>query len=252
VPANTSPPVLAGTPTVGETLSCTTGAWTGEPTPILTERWLRNGAHIVGATAGTYTVQAADQGGGVACEVTAANGAGHKSAVSNTLHVPVQVKGPGGGGPTGGGPTGGGPTGGGSSVGGGSPNGGDGSHGGVTGTASNAFVLDGIEIVAARGTIKLTLTLPAPGILQIVSETTSAQLASHKKKRNTLLVARAQLTVSKAGRISVTLAPTGEAKRMLSRRGKLKATLIITYTPAGGAARSIDRTVTLRIKRKKQ
>jgi len=244
-PGATSPPVLSGTPTVGETLSCAAGAWTGEPAPILTEQWLRNGAPILGATAGTYAVQAADAGETVACEVTAANGAGRKSAISNTLHIQM-AQGPGGGG------SGGGSSGGGGSVGGGSSNGGGGSKGGVTGTASNAFVLDGMEIVAAHGTIKLTLTLPAPGILQIVSKTTSAQLASHKKKRKTLLVARARLTVSKAGRISVTLAPTGEAKGMLSRQGKLKATLIITYTPAGGTARFIDRTVTFRLKRKRK
>jgi hypothetical protein len=243
-PENTSPPVLEGTPTVGEALSCTTGAWTGEPAPILTEQWLRNGAPIPGATAGTYAVQAADEGDSVACEVTAANGAGRKSTISNTLHVQT-AQGVGGGG------SGGGSSGGGSSVGGGSSNKGDGSQGELTGTASNAFVLDDMEIVAAHGTIRLTLTLPAPGTLQIVSETASAQLASHKKKRRTLLVARARLTVSKAGRISVTLAPTGETKRMLSKQGKLKATLIITYTRAGGTARSIYRTVTFRMKLKK-
>jgi hypothetical protein len=241
-PTNTSTPELSGSATVGEPLSCAPGAWTGEPAPILTEQWLRNGTPILGATAGTYVVQASDEGDTITCEVTAANGAGRKSTLSNTLHIQTAPR-PGNGG------SGGGSSGGGSSVGDGSSNGGGGSQGGVTGTASNAFTLDGMEIIAAHGTIKLTLTLPAPGILQFASKTTSSQLASHERKIKTLLVARVRLTVSKAGRISVTLAPTGEAKRMLSRQGKLKATLTITYTPTGGTARSVDRTVTFRMRR---
>ncbi len=88
-PFDTAAPVASGTPAVGQTLSCANGSWTGEPKPTFTDTWLRNGSAIAGATATTYVVQAADQGTGVACKVTATNKHGSTSAVSNTLIVPV-------------------------------------------------------------------------------------------------------------------------------------------------------------------
>jgi hypothetical protein len=88
-PVNTVAPVVSGTPAVGQTLSCSTGAWTGEPAPTYTYVWLRNGATISGASAGTYGVQAVDQGAALACRVTATNKSGNASAASNTLMVPI-------------------------------------------------------------------------------------------------------------------------------------------------------------------
>jgi len=76
-----------------------------------------------------------------------------------------------------------------------------------------------------------------------VGETSAAQLAgvsrTKKKRKTTLVIAQLRLTVSKAGRIVVTLVPTSSAKTVLARRGKLRATGTITYTPKGGAPRSI-------------
>jgi hypothetical protein len=183
-------------------------------------------------------VQAADQGHGLACQVTAGNSAGSESATSNTLQVPA-AQAPGGGG----------------SGGSGSPSGGGGNPGTLTGTVSNAFVLNGMESVAARGTVKVTLTLPGPGTLQIVGKASAAQLAGvsrkKKKRETTLVITQLRLTVSKAGRIVATLLPTAGAKAVLARRGKLTGTVTITYTPNGGALRSIVRTVTFRLKRRR-
>ena len=88
-PVDTAAPVLAGTPAVGQTLTCSTGTWTGEPTPTYTYTWLRNGAAIPGASASSYGIQSADQGTGLACKVSATNKNGSASAVSDTLSVPV-------------------------------------------------------------------------------------------------------------------------------------------------------------------
>ena len=132
---------------------------------------------------------------------------------------------------------------------------GGGSPGTLTGTVSNAFVLNGIESVAARGTVKVTLTLPGPGTLQIVGKASAAQFAgvsrTKKKRKTPIVIVRLRLTVSKAGRIVVTLVPTASAKTVLARRGKLRATVTITYTPKGGEPRSIVRTVTFRLKRRR-
>lgn len=88
MPSNTGSPVASGTPSVGQTLSCANGSWTGIPTPTYAYRWLRDGSAIAGASGSTYVVQSADQGHGLACEVTATNSAGHATATSNTLTVP--------------------------------------------------------------------------------------------------------------------------------------------------------------------
>jgi alpha-tubulin suppressor-like RCC1 family protein len=87
-PANTKPPAVLGTPAVGETLLCADGLWTGSPTPILSDRWLRDGTPIPSATAGSYTVQNADAGHGLACEVMARSSAGERSAVSARVAIP--------------------------------------------------------------------------------------------------------------------------------------------------------------------
>lgn len=94
-PVNSSPPVISGTDAVGEVLTCVDGSWTGTPTPTLSVRWLRDGSPIAGATTNSYTVLTADEGHRLACEVTAGNAAGDKSAVSagvpistsSTVHV---------------------------------------------------------------------------------------------------------------------------------------------------------------------
>jgi hypothetical protein len=88
-PANTKPPLISGTPALGERLLCADGLWTGSPTPTLTDRWLRDGAPIPGATAGSYTVQGADEGHGLSCEVTARSTAGTASAISAAVAIPV-------------------------------------------------------------------------------------------------------------------------------------------------------------------
>lgn len=241
MPVNTSAPVASGTPAPGQTLSCSNGSWTGYPPPTFTYQWLRDGTPIGGAAStSAYVVQAADQGHGLACRVTASNSTGSESAMSNTLQVPPSQT-PGGGGS-------GGDLSGGSSSGGGSP-------GTLTGTVSNTFVLNGIESAATRGTIKITLTLPGPGTLQIVGKASAAQLAgvsrTKKKRRTPVVIARLRLTASKVGRIIVMLVPTASAKMILVRRGKLKATITITYTPKGGVPRSIERTVTFRLDRRR-
>jgi len=89
-PANTGAPALTGTAAVGKVLSCSTGSWANNPTS-LSYRWLRNGVAIAGQTANTYTVQGADAGKGIACEVTAGNGAGATGSTSNTVAIPAPI-----------------------------------------------------------------------------------------------------------------------------------------------------------------
>jgi hypothetical protein len=86
-PTDTAPPVISGTARVGDSLSCSTGSWTGKPTPTLTYQWLRDGSPISGATVDSYQVQAVDQGHGLTCQVTASNAAGQANETSNAVQV---------------------------------------------------------------------------------------------------------------------------------------------------------------------
>jgi len=100
-PSNTALPIVSGTPAAGDPLTCSNGSWTGEPElklsagwPLTTPfsyQWLRDGAPLAGANLSSYVVQVADQGHGLACEVTATNDAGSAAARSAAVAVPVPV-----------------------------------------------------------------------------------------------------------------------------------------------------------------
>jgi hypothetical protein len=84
-PANTVAPALSGTAEVGQTLTCSTGTWTGDPTITYAYQWKRDGVNISGATANTYLLDVLDEGENILCTVTATNGVGSDSEDSNTV-----------------------------------------------------------------------------------------------------------------------------------------------------------------------
>lgn len=81
-PENVSPPSITGTPTVGQSLTSTTGTWTGNPSPTYSRQWLRGSTAISGATAASYTLVAADVGQAISVRVTATNSQGSAQATS--------------------------------------------------------------------------------------------------------------------------------------------------------------------------
>lgn len=83
-PSNTVAPEITGTLEVGETLTCSTGTWTGTPTITYSYQWKR-GATNIGTNSATYTQVYADLNQNITCTVTATNGAGSSSQVSNTV-----------------------------------------------------------------------------------------------------------------------------------------------------------------------
>jgi hypothetical protein len=93
-PVNTVAPVVSGTATVGQTLSSTTGTWTGVPTPTFTYQWQRVTTNISGATSSTYVLVAADAGSTIRCVVTGTNAVSAVAANSNsTASVAATVPG---------------------------------------------------------------------------------------------------------------------------------------------------------------
>lgn len=87
-PVNISLPSISGTPSVGATLTCNTGSWTGSPTSY-TIGWNRNGTDIGGPIGATYVVKAADAGQQLSCWVRATNAAGTSSYATSSPPVTV-------------------------------------------------------------------------------------------------------------------------------------------------------------------
>jgi hypothetical protein len=86
-PSNTALPAITGTPTPGQTLSSSTGSWTGSPTEY-SYQWEdcdssgSNCSDISNATASSYALGSADVGDTIRAVVTATNGGGSTSATS--------------------------------------------------------------------------------------------------------------------------------------------------------------------------
>ena len=90
-PRNSAPPALTGTPAAGATLTCSSGTWTGLPTPAITFQWLRDGRPVAGADHATYAVGAADVTSSLACRVTATNVGGSENATTAAVGVAAVV-----------------------------------------------------------------------------------------------------------------------------------------------------------------
>jgi hypothetical protein len=85
VPVNTVAPAVTGTATFGQTLSTTTGTWTGNPASFsYAYQWQRSGSNIGSANSSTYTLVQADVGNTIRCVVTATNSGGSTAANSNS------------------------------------------------------------------------------------------------------------------------------------------------------------------------
>ena len=82
-PTNTVAPTISGSPIVGDTLTATTGTWTGSPT--FAEQWLANGTAISGATGLTFVPTSGQVGDNISVEVTASNSGGSTQATSATV-----------------------------------------------------------------------------------------------------------------------------------------------------------------------
>ena len=86
-PVNTTPPVVGGSPVEGQTLSATTGSWSGSPTSF-TYQWEdcnTSGeacANITGGASSTYKLASSDVGHTLRVVVTATNSGGPTKATS--------------------------------------------------------------------------------------------------------------------------------------------------------------------------
>lgn len=99
-PGNTAPPTVAGTAATGRTLTASSGSWSGTTPISFSYEWLRcdaNGAScgaIGGAVSSTYAVASGDVGHRLRVRVTATNGDGAATALSDATDVVVDADAP--------------------------------------------------------------------------------------------------------------------------------------------------------------
>ena len=99
-PVNTAPPTVTGSAQQGQTLTASTGSWSGDAPISYTFTWQRCSGSggscddISGATAQTYVVTSSDVGGTLRIVVAAANSAGHASAASSPTGIVVAAETP--------------------------------------------------------------------------------------------------------------------------------------------------------------
>jgi len=91
VPANTVLPAITGTTIEGQTLTSSTGTWTGTATITYGYQWRRGGVAISGALSSTYALIAADVGTRITVTVTATNAAGSVTATSAAISAILSV-----------------------------------------------------------------------------------------------------------------------------------------------------------------
>jgi Ig domain of plant-specific actin-binding protein len=110
-PVNTGEPAISGSAVEGQTLSATSGSWTGDQPITYVYQWVRcpsnggapdgsNCANISGATKTTYVLVSSDVGSRMRVRVTATNSSGSETAASNATQAvqsrkaPVNTKAP--------------------------------------------------------------------------------------------------------------------------------------------------------------
>jgi hypothetical protein len=102
-PTNTAPPAITGTAAVGQTLTTSDGTWSTTPTSFAYQ-WLRcpssggaadgSDCAVIGTTTNSYVVATGDVGFTLRARVTATDGGGQTSAVSNATAIVVAKAGP--------------------------------------------------------------------------------------------------------------------------------------------------------------
>jgi hypothetical protein len=98
-PSNTSPPTISGTAKEGETLTASSGSWSGTNPITFTYRWQRcnsggGSCSNISATSQTYKLVHADAGNTMRVSVTATNSDGSANAVSSATGVVAAGKPP--------------------------------------------------------------------------------------------------------------------------------------------------------------
>ncbi len=222
-PANSSPPVISGTVKVGQTLSTSTGTWSGTAPISYSYRWARCSSScsaISGAAASSYTPTSGDVGQKISVVVTATNTAGSAQAgAADVGPVVVSPSGP--------------------------------SSAEVKAALSKVLKPSGktatTKAIIKSGGFSFSFSVPSAGKLVIdwYYLPSGAKLAK-KAKRKPVLVGAGQRTFSAAGTAMIKIKLTAAGKSLLKHATQLNLTAKGTFTPPGMTAITATRTFVLK------
>jgi hypothetical protein len=116
--------------------------------------------------------------------------------------------------------------------------------------ASNLFTILGHSLDTTSGSATVHVKVPGAGRLDEVVTAPAADLTSNgRHPRGSVVVARIQTRTPGAGRFKLSLRPSASARTILKKRGRLRVSVKIIYTPTGGTLRSKTTVLTLQLKR---
>jgi ABC-type phosphate transport system substrate-binding protein len=107
----------------------------------------------------------------------------------------------------------------------------------------NGFTLPRKSISSKTGGATISVKLPGPGQFELVG--------TAKVGKKQIKVGRTVLSASKAGTFSLQLKPSAAAKQQLRKKGSLKVSLELTFTPTGGDEKSSTSSIVLKLKKGK-
>ena len=114
--------------------------------------------------------------------------------------------------------------------------------------AGSLFFVDG-------DTVQVVMNVDSGGLVVVTLYKDQPFGAAAKKKRMRYVVAKKTVKVKKAGRVKAKARVKKAARRAIKRKGKLKATMEIKFTPTGGTAGTAGtakKSITLKQKPKKK
>jgi hypothetical protein len=211
-PSSSFPPAISGRTTVGQTLTSSTGTWSGTAPISYRYQWQRCDpacANLAGSTSSSFRLVGADLGAKIAVVVTASNSAGSAQAASRQVG-PTIAAGP--------------------------------SSGQVKAALGGLLTPSGkaakLRAIVKAGGYKFSFSAPSAGklILRWVRRRSGRQV----------LVASARVVFHKTGQASVRLRLTAKGRKLLKGGKSVKIASDATFTPTGGSPTTRTKRVTLR------
>jgi PKD repeat protein len=98
-----------------------------------------------------------------------------------------------------------------------------------------------------NGSVTLTIVVPGPGTLGVRQARASIRASTRRHKGTSTFVEHASVAVSGGGAVTLRIVPTTSGLRQLNSRHRLSVTVLITFAPADGIPRTIERTLVLRL-----
>jgi hypothetical protein len=112
----------------------------------------------------------------------------------------------------------------------------------VSTPVSNVFKFGKLKLGNASAALKVTV--PGPGELSAEDNATAGKASAAVKKK--ALIKKVELTVAKAGTVTIKIKPSSAGKAVLKTKGKVSVKVKVTFAPTGGTPASKTIKVTLK------